>query len=152
MIPTDYSGQLTLLLRYPTPPNAQNSTPHHATLLLRQALALQMVTSPTTGTSIIIENRTILDIPLEVPASISTPIAPRRGHLNRQQMASVPGRDNSHAPGHNRLSSSPSSSMGLPEMIARGLMERGESLGINKTLMSAVSELKVCFVVRMDHH
>lgn len=33
--------------------------------------------------------------------------------------------------------------MGLPEMIARGLMERGESLGINKTVMNAVSELKV---------
>ena len=33
--------------------------------------------------------------------------------------------------------------MGLPEMIARGIMERGESLGINKTVMNAVSELKV---------
>jgi len=33
--------------------------------------------------------------------------------------------------------------MGLPEMIARGLMERGESLGINKTLSSALTELKV---------
>jgi TBC1 domain family protein 5 len=102
-----------------------------------------------------IENRTILDIPLEVPASVSTPMSSRRGHLNRQQVASVPSRDNSHTPGHSRLSSSPSSSMGLPEMIARGLMERGESLGINKTLMSAVSELKVCFVVliiRTDHN
>jgi hypothetical protein len=33
--------------------------------------------------------------------------------------------------------------MRIPEMIARGLLERGESLGINKTLMSAVSELRV---------
>ena len=33
--------------------------------------------------------------------------------------------------------------MGLSEMFARGLLERGESLGINKTLMSAVSELRV---------
>ncbi len=44
--------------------------------------------------------------------------------------------------------------MGIPEMIARGLMERGESLGINKTLMSAVSELKVSFadlIVRTGH-
>lgn len=38
-----------------------------------------------------------------------------------------------------------SSTMGLPEMIARGLLERGESLGINKTVMNAVSELKVRF-------
>jgi TBC1 domain family protein 5 len=28
-------------------------------------------------------------------------------------------------------------------MLARGLLERGESLGINKTLYSAVAELKV---------
>jgi TBC1 domain family protein 5 len=28
-------------------------------------------------------------------------------------------------------------------MIARGIIERGESLGINKTLMSAVSEIRV---------
>ena len=33
--------------------------------------------------------------------------------------------------------------MAFPEMIARGLLERGESLGINKTVMNAVSELKV---------
>jgi TBC1 domain family protein 5 len=33
--------------------------------------------------------------------------------------------------------------MGLPELIARGLLDRGESLGINKTVMNAVSELRV---------
>lgn len=32
------------------------------------------------------------------------------------------------------------------EIIARGLLERGESLGINKTVMNAVSELKVSSV------
>ena len=37
--------------------------------------------------------------------------------------------------------------MGLPEMIARGLLERGESLGINKTVMNAVSELKVSLIL-----
>lgn len=43
--------------------------------------------------------------------------------------------------GHTRQSSSPA--IGIPEMLARGLLERGESLGINKTLYSAVAELKV---------
>lgn len=43
--------------------------------------------------------------------------------------------------GHTRQSSSPA--IGIPEMLARGLIERGESLGINKTLYSAVAELKV---------
>jgi hypothetical protein len=32
--------------------------------------------------------------------------------------------------------------MGL-EVFARGLLERGENLGINKTIMSAVPELRV---------
>lgn len=33
--------------------------------------------------------------------------------------------------------------LGLPELLARGILERGESLGINKTVMNAVSELRV---------
>ena len=41
---------------------------------------------------------------------------------------------------HLRQGSNP---MAIPEMLARGLLERGESLGINKTVMNAVSELKV---------
>lgn len=44
---------------------------------------------------------------------------------------------------HARQLSTPGSGMGIPEMLARGLLERGESLGINKTVMNAVSEIKV---------
>ena len=36
-----------------------------------------------------------------------------------------------------------STPMGIPETFARGLLERGESLGINKTVTNAGSELKV---------
>ena len=46
--------------------------------------------------------------------------------------------------GHIRQGSNP---MAIPEMIARGLLERGESLGINKTVMNAVSELKVSVIL-----
>ena len=42
-----------------------------------------------------------------------------------------------------RVPVGPSVQLGLPEMIARGLIEKGESLGINKTVMNAVSELRV---------
>jgi TBC1 domain family protein 5 len=45
---------------------------------------------------------------------------------------------------------SPSFQLGLPELIARGLMDRGESLGINKTVMNAVSELRVS-LDNMEH-
>ena len=37
--------------------------------------------------------------------------------------------------------------MGLPESIARNLLDRGESLGINKTFLSAVSELRVRYFI-----
>jgi len=108
-------------------------------LLLRQALALQMAPTPTAGASLRFENRTILEIPIEVPTPAS-PTDAGKEHLVQQQTASTPSRDGYSFGGHSRLTSS---SMGLPEMIARGLMERGESLGINKTLSSALTELKV---------
>ncbi|OJA13738.1 hypothetical protein AZE42_02959 [Rhizopogon vesiculosus] len=141
LIPSDYSMQLTYLLRYPPCSQVEDGTPHHAVLLLRQALSLQMTRTPSAGAFVTTENRNLLNIPLEVP---DPPIEMRR-------RARPPGR------GHNNSSSdfqgistgqgehmrqSPSLQMGLPELIARGLLDRGESLGINKTVMNAVSELR----------
>ncbi|KAJ7582790.1 rab-GTPase-TBC domain-containing protein [Mycena floridula] len=133
LLPTDYTGQLTVLLRYPSPPESETSA-HHTTLLLRQALALQMSPTPSTGVSLMTENRNLLNIPMEVPEPPPPP-ASRRRNMSKE----IPTRRESSdsAPGRSQ-----SSSMGFPEMLARGLMERGESLGINKTLMSAVSELR----------
>lgn len=142
VIPSDYSSQLTFLLRYPTSAAQDSSTPlpiHSSTLLIRQALTLQMSPTPATGVSIVHENRNLLGIPIEVPESPPPPTRRRprvdgRGHSVSE--VNVPGTTRTHA----RQGSSP---MGLPEMIARNLIERGESLGINKTVMNAVSELKV---------
>ena len=101
-----------------------------------------MAPTPAAGASLTFENQTILEIPVEIPtpASLTGLSGSGKGHFTRQQTSSTLGRDGSFG-SHNRLASS--SSMGLPEMIARGLMERGESLGINKTLSSALTELKV---------
>ncbi|OAX37042.1 RabGAP/TBC [Rhizopogon vinicolor AM-OR11-026] len=141
LIPSDYSMQLTYLLRYPPCSQVEDGTPHHAVLLLRQALSLQMTCTPSAGAFVTTENRNLLNIPLEVP---DPPVEMRR-------RARPPGR------GHNNSSSdfqgtstgqgehmrqSSSLQMGLPELIARGLLDRGESLGINKTVMNAVSELR----------
>ncbi|KAF8077999.1 rab-GTPase-TBC domain-containing protein [Lyophyllum atratum] len=139
LIPADYTGQLTALLRYPSPrsPPAFEDAPHHTSLLLRQALTLQMSPSPSTGASIILENRNLLNIPMDVPAP---PPAPQQ-RRNQNKATSMHGQMAPPASqGHSRQVTAPQ--MGLPEMIARGLLERGESLGINKTLMSAVSELR----------
>ncbi|CDO68876.1 hypothetical protein BN946_scf185000.g19 [Trametes cinnabarina] len=144
----DYSSQLTYLLRYPSNATAAGGSPdepliHHATLLLRQALTLQMSPTPTTGVSIIHENKNLLGIPVEVPPPISPPVRRRvKMGEGRQSFAPEPSarpEAGSSRAVHNRQLSTP---MGLPESLARGIIERGESLGINKTVMNAVSEFK----------
>ncbi|RDB21320.1 TBC1 domain family member 5 [Hypsizygus marmoreus] len=138
LIPADYSGQLTVLLRYPSPPQPSfKDGPHHTSLLLRQALALQMSPTPSTGASIVIENRNLLSIPVEVP---TPPPAPAQRRAPGRSAVTLGRSTLPTSQAHARQASSPQ--MGLPEMIARGLLERGESLGINKTLMSAVSEIR----------
>lgn len=99
--------------------------------------------SPTiaTSASVVYENQNLLNIPAEVPEPMRRGRArvgdrdPSMPHLS----ASKSPVDDRHRL-HVRQGSSP---MAIPEMIARGLLERGESLGINKTVMNAVSELKV---------
>jgi TBC1 domain family member 5 len=138
VIPADYSGQLTTLLRYPSPPTSANKVegaPHHTVLLLRQALALQIAPMPATGASIAMENRTFLNILLEVPTSSSMK------RTTRPPSSSIGSEDSpSAARGHSRQVSSPAINL---DMLTRGLVERGESLGINKTLLSAVTEIRV---------
>ncbi|KII88983.1 hypothetical protein PLICRDRAFT_40606 [Plicaturopsis crispa FD-325 SS-3] len=144
LIPSDYSGQLTLLLRYPPrPANDTDDSPHHTMLLLRQALALQMSPNTSTGATVVIENHNLLNIPIEVPEPPPPPVRrrPRPGEKGQPQASGSQGRQGGGVRGaHTRQQSSPP--MGYPEMLARGLIDRGESLGINKTLMSAVSELR----------
>ena len=139
VIPADYSGQLTTLLRYPSPPTSAikvEGAPHHTVLLIRQALALQIAPMPATGASISMENRTFLNILLEVPTSSSTKRTTR-------PPSSLTGSEDSPsaARGHSRQVSSPA--INISDMLTRGLVERGESLGINKTLLSAVTEIRV---------
>jgi TBC1 domain family protein 5 len=91
-----------------------------------------------------VENRNLLHIPVEVPEHPSSLPSTRAGNNTRDKASSESRSSNSGRgrPEPNRHGMHPGST-GLPEMIAKGLMDRGESLGINKTLMSAVSELKV---------
>ncbi|KAF9559134.1 RabGAP/TBC [Agrocybe pediades] len=141
LIPADYSGQLTTLLRYPSPGSSSKveGAPHHALLLLRQALALQLSPNPATGSSIVMENNTLLNIPIEVPAP--PPVVPKRNR-NTRPPATISSSSNIEGTlprNHLRHGSTP---IGISEMFTRGLVERGESLGINKTLMNAVTEIR----------
>jgi TBC1 domain family protein 5 len=148
VIPSDYSGQLTHLLRYSSnlPIESMPSTaPHHTALLLHQALVLQMSPTAAVGASIILENRNLLNIPIEVPEP-SPPASRRRGERLGGRRKSVS--ETRSAPpdsGHSNRGSigrAANGQLNLPE-FAKGLLDRGEALGINKTFMNAVSEIKV---------
>jgi TBC1 domain family member 5 len=75
---------------------------------------------------------------LNIPADV--PEAPQRLQHRRSPSAQ---RSRFGGQSQHSLSASEHSNMSIAETIARGVMERGESLGINKTVMNAVSELKV---------
>ncbi|CAA7271746.1 unnamed protein product [Cyclocybe aegerita] len=147
LIPADYSSQLTTLLRYPSPSasNRVDGAPHHAILLLRQALALQMAPNPATGATIVMENRSLLNIPIDVPRKPSPPPTKQSRIPRPPSTSSVGLSSQSHSNGkkggnHSRQASSPA--LAFSEMLTRGLVERGESLGINKTLYNAVTEIR----------
>ncbi|KAI5119084.1 hypothetical protein M0805_004857 [Coniferiporia weirii] len=141
LIPADYSSQLTSLLRYPSSPaNADTTSPHHAVLLLRQAFALCTAPTPATGSSIAMENRNLLNISLDVPEPVASPARTRRPEPPRRMSVDAqrggPSRETKARTSQQQLQ------IGLPELFARGLLEKGESLGINKTVMNAVSEIR----------
>ncbi|EIN08055.1 RabGAP/TBC [Punctularia strigosozonata HHB-11173 SS5] len=153
LIPADYTGQLTFLLRYPAPPppDADNPpTSHPITLLLRQALTLQMSPTPSTGVSVVLENRNLLNIPMDVPEPPPPPVRRRPGHVQRGQSISASEASGSTArqtpilssATHGRQTSS-QQSLGLPETWAKGILDRGESLGINRAnILTAVTEFR----------
>ncbi|CAE6457337.1 unnamed protein product [Rhizoctonia solani] len=87
LIPAEYTDALTYILRYPSPPslsqplspsNADPSGPILEThLLVQQALMLRANPSPSTGATIVLQNRSLLDIPIEAPSP--PPPQQRRG-------------------------------------------------------------------------
>lgn len=129
------------LLRYPPCPVHEEGAPHHILLLIRQATALEILHTPFAGASLAIENRNLLNISLEVaepPPTVRRKARPAEKTHRTTSLEHVSG-----SPLTDGSRQQPSFQLGFPELIARGLLDRGESLGINKTVMNAVSELKV---------
>jgi TBC1 domain family protein 5 len=102
-------------------------------LLIRQSLAVRDNPSPATGAALVYENANLLGISTDVPERVS-------GFQ----------RDNAQTLGQAtaQVKGSKSDGNGLPEMVARTLLERGEQWGVNRTVMSAVSELRVRAILR----
>ena len=105
-----------------------------------------MTPTPAAGASIVFENRNLLNLPSEVP---DLPLlTPRKRHgrpEGRRKSASesrtLPDPGSSS---RGSLGRTGSGQLNLPE-FAKGLLDRGEALGINKTFLNAVSEIKVHF-------
>lgn len=129
------------LLRYPPYQVHEEGAPHHILLLIRQATALEVLHTPSAGASLAIENRNLLNIPLEV--SEPPPVVRRKARPIERTHQTTSSEHISGSPSTEGLRQQPSFQLGFPELIARGLLDRGENLGINKTVMNAVSELKV---------
>ncbi|CAE6462728.1 unnamed protein product [Rhizoctonia solani] len=101
LISAEYTDALTHLLRYPPPPSSpQPASPSpppsdpkprpkpnspaptlETHILVQQALMLRANPSPSTGATIVLQNRSILDIPIEAPSP--PPPQQRRGDRRR---------------------------------------------------------------------
>ena len=152
VIPSDYSTQLTYLLRYPLPsalvpiPASSFQTdevdldgPEHSTtatsldhphvlLFLRQALAMRASPTLATGAQIVYENRLVLGIPSEVPKpqrNLSSPSGAGRGKRGRGRGMSLGNR----VEGRDLA--------GLQDVIVKNVLERGE------TVLGAISDMRV---------
>lgn len=105
-------------------------------LLVQQAHRLQQFPSPSTGVSVVIQNRDLLNIPVVVP---DPPVRPAR-RTRDSRAASVPGR-----PPVMQSQSARESQVGLPESVTRNLLDKNEGLKINRAFFNTVSEIRVRF-------
>lgn len=135
VIPSDYSGQLSLLLRYPSD---HSSSPVHISLLLQQAQALKSSPTPSTGASVVIQNRNILGIPVEVP---DPPTPARRSNPNRNRPGQ--GSQTVRLPRNGSPLGDFRKEFGFPDIIAKGLLD------VNGVISSTVSEIRVSGIVRI---
>lgn len=143
VIYADYSEALTTLLRYPGPTShVRISIP----LLLSQAVLLRdSAASPATGISIVMQNQKYLQILPNPPPPSANMDDPRR----RPRAPPPKGPPLGSGSGFGliagqRLQQAQMglAGLGLPEM-ARGLIDRGREMGIDKAILSRVTEIRV---------
>lgn len=137
VIPSDYSEQLSYLLRYPSSMTGDASIA--VSLLLQQAIRLSQEPNTSTGASIVMQNRNVLGIPIEVPEA--PPAANQRRRRNQPGSQSPPIGSNEKRESYLG---------GFPETFAKNIFDRSESLGINRAIANTVSELRVCINYLID--
>lgn len=135
VIPNDYSGQLTAVLRYPPPPpNAPVPIPH-VNLLLRQAIAVRSKPDPSAGVTCVMENRDFLGISADPPEP-----AQRGGGRGRGSGGSR-GRGRGVQSNNHGNNGPPTPGGMLSDALANRLMD------VNSAVFSTVSELRVGLIL-----
>ncbi|CED83991.1 Ypt/Rab-specific GTPase-activating protein GYP6 [Phaffia rhodozyma] len=153
IIYADYSEALTILLRYPT-----SEPPLLIPLLLQQAILLRDSTpSPALGVSVVMENQAILGIPANPPRHSQeedvAAVSRSRGRLGvggARQSQTLPSKGmasrlamarNFDLSGAMGAAQQAAAGIGIQD-LAKGLMERGQALGIDKSLLGKVAEIR----------
>lgn len=124
MIPSSYNVQLASLLHYPPLVSLEDldlPETNHITLLVRQATYLRENPVVASGAAVVYENRNVLGIESEVPARQHSQMGRRSTGNIRQPVANA---------------------QGLPE-FAKGILDRGEQWGVNRTVLNTISGIRV---------
>ncbi|KZT56423.1 hypothetical protein CALCODRAFT_317884 [Calocera cornea HHB12733] len=116
----DYSMLLTYLLRYPS------LNPTVPSLLVKQALFLRETALPTSGVTVMLQNRDVLGVPIEASPRDPPKQVPTR---HREMAPRTDGHYERVAPG-------------LTELIAKSLMDRADTVALNRAFLSTVAELR----------
>lgn len=121
---------LTNLLHYPSP---SPSYPFNPGLILQQAQRLRDDTSPASGVEIMLQNQELLGVRAGGSAAvdISEPAAAAPGYSFFGRSTPPPG-------GNGKVRAK-----GGVQSLAQGLFERAQKAGIDKAILSTVSDIRV---------
>jgi TBC1 domain family protein 5 len=129
VIEADYPTLLTQLLHYPAP---SPTYPLDPSLILSQALFLRDNISPASGVEVVIQNQDLLGVRAQPPERADD----NSEHVRAESRGSR-GR------GRGRPNSSQQPRAGV-QGLAQGWIDRAQAAGLDKAVLSAVSDLRVC--------
>lgn len=139
MIEADYPTLLTNLLHYPAP---SATYPFEPSLILSQAIFLRDNITPASGVQVVIQNQDTLGVKAQPPERPeSDTVSPSRAGPSRGRGRGR-GSISSHIQGQGRIGSGGGAGAGV-QGFAQGWIDRAQAAGLDKAVLSAVSDLRV---------
>lgn len=141
MIEADYPTLLTNLLHYPAP---SSTYPFEPSLILSQAVFLRGNITSASGVQVVIQNQDTLGVKAQPPErSGSEAVSSNRGWSNRGRGR---GRVSINSQSQGQVRGSPGASAGAGvQGFAQGWIDRAQAAGLDKAVLSAVSDLRVSY-------